>query len=111
MIRVSWWSKCFEVGCVVALLLIFAVPSFAQGTATILGAVKDASGGTVAGAAVTATNVDTGAARTLNTGDDGAYRFPGLPVGNYQVQVMKDGFQTAQRKGITLVIDQVPPLT
>ncbi len=94
--------------CLVALTLMLAVvPVFAQApTSTILGVVKDTTGGTVAGAAVTVTNADTGISRTATTGDDGAYRFPALDVGNYQVQVMKDGFQTAQRKGITLVVAQ-----
>jgi hypothetical protein len=95
------------VGVVLFLLLLAAIPIFAQApTATIGGVVKDATGGTVAGANVTATNVDTGVARTQPTGDDGAYRFPALPVGNYEVQVMKDGFQTFDRKGLTLLVGQ-----
>jgi hypothetical protein len=95
------------VGVALVLLLVAAMPVFAQlPTATILGVVKDASGGTVAGAAVTVTNADTGVARTGTTGDDGAYRFPALEVGNYQIEVKKDGFQTAQRKGLTLAVDQ-----
>jgi hypothetical protein len=88
-------------------VLAASAPMFAQTpTSTILGVVKDSSGGTVSGAIVTVTNMDTGIARTATTGEDGAYRFPALNVGNYQVQVMKDGFQTAQRKGITLEVAQ-----
>lgn len=90
---------------VVALFALFTavVPVMAQNaTGTILGTVKDSTGGTIAGAAVTVTSADTGVTRTGTTGDDGGYRFPALAVGNYQVQVMKDGFQTAQRKGLML---------
>jgi len=92
---------------VFCLLLVAAVSAFGQGsTGTILGVVKDATGGTVAGANVTVTNVDTRLSRSLMTGEDGAYRFPELPVGNYEVQVVKDGFQTYDRKGVTLEIAQ-----
>ncbi len=101
--RLGW----FEIGMFGVLVLLVAAPVLAQlPTGTILGVVKDTSGGTVATANVTVTNVDTGVTRTGTTGDDGAYRFPALAVGNYQIQVMKDGFQTAQRKGVTLVVEQ-----
>jgi hypothetical protein len=87
--------------------LLTSVPVFAQAPiGTILGVVKDSTGGTVSAATVTVTNADTALTRTATTGDDGAYRFPALPVGNYQIQVTKDGFQTAQRKGITLEVAQ-----
>ncbi len=93
------------------LLLLITMSVAAQlPTGTILGVVKDTSGGTVAGASVTVTNVDTSLARTGTTGDDGAYRFPALPVGNYEIKVTKDGFETADRKGITLEVDQQPAI-
>ena len=94
--------------CLVLLAFAFApVPAFSQASiGTILGVVKDSTGGTVGGATVTVTNADTALTRIATTGDDGAYRFPALPVGNYQIQVMKDGFQTAQRKGIALQVTQ-----
>jgi hypothetical protein len=79
-------------------------------TGTILGVVKDAIGGTVAGAAVTVTNIDTNQIRTGTTGADDGYRFPALPVGNYTVRVMKDGFQTLERKGLTLEVGQEAPI-
>jgi hypothetical protein len=92
-------------------VLLLTVSAAAQlPTGTILGVVKDSSGGTIAGAAITVTNVDTALARTGTTGDDGAYRFPALPVGNYEVKVSKDGFETADRKGITLEVDAQPVL-
>ena len=99
---------CILLICSVLLAVLAAsAPMFAQTpTSTILGVVKDPTGGTVPGAIVTVTNTDTGIARTATTGEDGAYRFPALNVGNYQVQVMKDGFQTAERTGITLEVAQ-----
>jgi hypothetical protein len=92
---------------VFVLFIFVAIPVTAQfSTGTILGVVKDSTGGTVAGAAVTVTNPDTNLSRAGKTGDDGAYRFPALPVGNYEIKVTKDGFSTAERKGIHLQVAQ-----
>jgi hypothetical protein len=85
--------------------LCFAVSAYAQlPTGTILGVVKDSSGGVVGGADVTITNIDTNLSRNATTQEDGAYRFPALPVGNYTVRVSKQGFQTAERKGLQLEV-------
>ncbi len=105
--KMKWSSVSHHIGVVVCLLLVGAFSVSAQlPTGTILGTVKDATGGPVAGAAVTVTNADTNLVRTGTTGDDGAYRFPALPVGNYEVKIVKDGFQTSDRRGITLEVDQ-----
>src|ERR1700722_10784585 len=97
----------FQMAMVFSFIFLLTTAAWAQlPTGTILGVVKDTTGGTVAGAVVTATNVDNGATRAGMTGEDGAYRFPALPVGNWSVRVMKDGFETADRKGITLDVTQ-----
>jgi hypothetical protein len=44
-----------------------------------------------AGTQVTVTNLATGLSRTATVDADGSYRFSQLPVGNYQLQVMRDG--------------------
>jgi hypothetical protein len=75
-------------------------------TGTILGVVRDASGGVVPDAAVTIRNTDTGFTRTVTTGADGAFRVPALPVGQYSIKVDKTGFQTVTRTGLTLEVGQ-----
>jgi hypothetical protein len=93
----------------VAMLLIAALgsmPVFAQTSQSILGTVKDASGGVVAGANVTVRNTETQLTRTLPTGDDGAYRFSGLPAGHYDVTVDRSGFKTSTQKGLVLDVSQ-----
>src|SRR5260221_4019020 len=64
-------------------------------TGTLLGTVLDSSGGSVAGAEVTATNMDTGVSRTTTTGAEGYYSIPNLPPGRYSVTVKFAGFKTA----------------
>lgn len=89
------------------MLLNIAGPAFAQlPTGTILGTVKDSSGGVVTGSTVAIKNVETGQSRTVATGDDGAYRVQALAVGGYEVTVSRDGFQTATRRGLTLTVSQ-----
>jgi hypothetical protein len=90
---------------------LFAALSFAQlPTAKIVGTVKDSSGASVPGAMVKVTNVDTNVTRTLTTDSDGSYNAPGLPTGNYQIEVTASGFKSAVRRGITLEVTQAPEI-
>src|ERR687897_302224 len=63
-----------------ALMLIFTSGgAWAQlSTAQMSGQVSDESGAVLPGVTVTATQTDTGATRTVVTGDDGAYVLPNL---------------------------------
>jgi hypothetical protein len=87
-------------------VLFVTTPMFAQQAGTILGVVKDTSGGTVPGAKITVTNTDTSEARTSTTGDDGAYRVPGLMPGHYTVRIEKDGFKTSNQTALNLDVAQ-----
>ncbi len=97
-----------QYGLIIIAVIVLVSPSiFAQlPTGTYYGTVKDPQGGLVAGATVTVTNVDTGATRTQPSSDEGTYRFDALLVGRYEIKVTKDGFQTTQRTGLTLVVGQ-----
>src|SRR5579862_4012360 len=85
-------------------LLVGATVASAQETATILGTVKDASGAAVAGANVTARDTDTQVTRVVPSESDGSYRIPGLAVGNYEVRVEHEGFQTSVHAGLVLTV-------
>ena len=61
----------------------------------ILGTVRDASQGVVAGAKVTLHNLDTNIEQVGSTNDQGDYSFPGLRAGHYSVESGKQGFRTA----------------
>jgi hypothetical protein len=74
--------------------------------ATLSGTVRDASGASLSGAAVTVKQLETGATRRLVTGADGRYAAPSVPVGNYTVTVTHDGFAAQERTGISLVVAQ-----
>ena len=97
-------------GKVAARLIVFwCSASFALAqlpTATILGVVRDASGGVVPAVTLTARNTATGQSRTTVSGSEGSYRFAALPVGAYEIRVEHAGFQTAVGSGLTLTVGQ-----
>ncbi len=78
----------------------------AQVSAILSGSVTDQSGALIAGAAVAAKNVDTGAVRETVTGPEGHFQFFSLPVGNYEIRAGKAGFREERRTGVRLVIGQ-----
>ncbi|MBZ5528666.1 MAG: TonB-dependent receptor [Acidobacteriia bacterium] len=91
----AWWMRGLMVVCAAVLVLTLGFAAEAQTyRGSILGTVMDSSGGSVAGATVTVKNLDTGLTRTVTTGDDGSYKVPELPIGNYSVSVEKAGFRT-----------------
>src|SRR5450432_2371132 len=92
---------------VVGILLLAAAPLFAQQiTGSIRGNVADSTGAVVAGATVTARQVETGLARTATTGRSGDYLLLELPVGHYALEVTAKGFQKYLQEGITLNVNE-----
>lgn len=86
-------------------VLLGCVSLFGQSnTGRISGGVTDQSGGAVANAAVTVTNVQTSVSRNLTTDTAGEYVAPGLIPGAYLVHVAVTGFKTFERQNILLEI-------
>jgi hypothetical protein len=75
-------------------------------TAAITGTVKDANGGGLPGTAITVKHLDTGLTRTAESGADGSYSLPSLPIGAYELTAVKSGFTREVRRGIDLVVGQ-----
>src|SRR5881392_1141916 len=80
--------------CLLALLLAVPFAAHAQQySGSITGTVTDPSGAAVAGATVTATNSGTNATYTATTTDLGAFTFPQMTVGAYEVRVKHPSFK------------------
>jgi len=75
-------------------------------TGTLLGTVSDSSGGVVAGANVTVTNMNTGVANSTVTGAEGYYTVPNLAPGKYTVTVQYKGFKTGISEGDVVQVEQ-----
>ena len=91
---------------VLSLLCLCSLSAVAQVSAGLSGRVTDQTGAAVTGATVTARNVDTGATRATITDQAGRYELPALPIGKYEVQASKSGFEEQIRTGILLVVGQ-----
>jgi Carboxypeptidase regulatory-like domain/TonB dependent receptor len=86
-------------------VFLLCLPVFAQGNAgRILGSVTDQSGGVIAGATVTVTDVQRGISRTLTTDQAGEYAAPNLLPGTYAVRAEVKGFKTVQHSGLLLEV-------
>ena len=77
-----------------AVLLCAGVRAQQPGAATLRGVVKDPLGALVPGATVRATNVATRAARETHTNGEGAYVFPNMQPGGYEVRIEAAGFKS-----------------
>jgi Carboxypeptidase regulatory-like domain len=95
--------------CFLFLLLVClslgSIPVFADVTGTLLGTVRDASGGVVATAKVTATDNATGLRRQTTTNASGEYRLLALPTGRYSLHIEASGFEAFEVHDIDLTVN------
>jgi hypothetical protein len=73
-------------------------------SASLTGQVTDPAGAVVAGAAVTATNIDTNFTQSAKTNNVGIYQLRPLPIGNYTLAIEAAGFNRYLQKGIVLTV-------
>ena len=76
------------------LLLANGSTARAQFTGGVQGTVQDGSGGSIASATLTLTNVDTKVSQTATSNNSGVYRFSSLAPGSYQVTAVATGFSS-----------------
>ncbi len=98
-------------GLIAALFLMvawiaFPVVALAQDRASINGTIKDPSDAVVPGATVVLKNVDTGVEQTTVSNDLGVYVMQQILPGKYTIEVRKEGFTTAEQRGVTLLVGQ-----
>ncbi len=91
-------------------MVVFCAAAMAQtvSSSQISGTVRDSSGAVVPAAHVTVTQTDTGLTRTADSGADGVFVLPSLPVGPYKLAVKKEGFSTFDQSGIVLQVGSSP---
>jgi len=72
----------------------------------LVGTVYDASGATVPGATVTATNIGTGLSATTESSGSGQYRISNLPVGTYNLIFTAKGFGETKLANVTVDLNK-----
>lgn len=89
-------------------LSVFTAASFAQSldNVTISGKVVDSNNQPIVGASVTATQVETGAERTVVTKEDGRYQIIQLQPGTYNIKSSSSGFADKENQGLITVSGQ-----
>lgn len=83
-------------------LLTLCGPAWGQATTSLHGTVTDPSGAAIPNAKVTITNAATGVNHSTVTNATGAYSFPSVNPGTYDLVVTAEGFQTAKQSGLGL---------
>jgi hypothetical protein len=87
--------------------LLISASLYAQvNKGSIVGTVRDQSGGTIAGATVTITDTLKGVTRTLTTDEAGEYAAPNLDPSTYKVRVEYKGFKAFDREGLVIGVGQ-----
>src|SRR5262245_56095943 len=87
------------------LFLLLHTSAYGQSAGAIVGAVTDASGASIPGVKVSATNEGTSQSRSSITNETGNYRIEPLQVGVYTVTAKLPGFRTEIRKDVKVDVD------
>jgi len=87
------------------LAVALSAAAFAQSAGQIIGSVQDKTGAVVPSAAVRAVNEGTGLVSAAVSDDAGRFTLPQLPIGEYRVEVTRDGFRPFRSQTFRLDAD------
>ena len=93
MRRVTPQVPVFGIALPITLLLVIALPVSAQSTASIEGQVIDQHGAVMPGVRIVARNAAIAVERVATSDTSGRYQLPALPVGDYTVEAIANGFK------------------
>ncbi|MEO5898018.1 MAG: TonB-dependent receptor [Vicinamibacterales bacterium] len=89
---------------VVAVLLLPVTAAAQFDTATVLGTVRDSTGGVVPGVSVKLKNVSTGITSDAVTDGEGNYQFGNVRIGTYTVRAELQGFAAAEATDVIVTV-------
>ena len=100
-------SRCISAAPILCVVMILGiggvVPLSAQtNEANLSGIVSDSSGSVIPGATVNLIDTTRGITRTAVSNETGAYQFPFVQPGTYDIEATLDGFKTLRREGLVL---------
>ncbi len=95
-------SRILVAAAVMTVMSAVASPVFAQATATLVGTVKDAQGGSIPGATVTLVSESRGTTQDATTAESGDFTFTNIAGDRYTVRVSLAGFKTLERRNVAV---------
>src|SRR6202166_586508 len=100
-------AKARRVRILLALALVYclALAVRADTVGSISGTVTDQTGAVIPDSTVTALNLDTTVQQTTKTNTNGLYNFTALPVGRYEIEILRDGFKPYKRTGVVIDVN------
>ena len=103
----EWVARNLRTAGLVAAVIFFIAGKTLWGSVTgsISGVVRDSAGALIPAAEVVALNTQTGVRWTVSTDAQGFYSFQALPVGDYEVDVSKSGFNGYRQTGLALTVN------
>lgn len=96
---------CFVAAVLVAAGGAWSLTQAQETRGTILGTVRDGSGGVLAGMSVVVTNEETNVSSEVVTNERGAFEIPYLLPGTYRIVVQADGFKRFTQTGLVLTVN------
>ena len=97
------WRNILVLPATLLVVVCFIAPLQAQTLyGSLLGNITDPSGAAVPGAKVQVQNAATGLSRETETNERGAYLFPDLPAGTYEIRVTATAFGTLVQTGVNI---------
>ena len=88
-----------------ALLASLAIVVQADTGGSISGTVTDQSGSVIPDTTVNVLNLDTTVQQSSRTNANGFYNFTALPVGRYEIEIVREGFKPYKRTGLAIDIN------
>ena len=98
-------GRCTRLLLTFALIASLAMIVQADTGGSISGTVTDQSGGVVPDTTVSVLNLDTTVQQTTKTNGNGFYNFAALPVGRYEIEIVREGFKPYKRTGLVIDIN------
>ena len=95
--------RCLALGLFIGLCTTLIVAQSNQGS--ISGSIMDSTGALVPNAEITLTGANTGVVHKTTSSSSGAYRFPYVQVGVYNVKVAASGFKTSEQTGVEVQVN------
>src|SRR5258708_10737789 len=98
-------GRCTRFLFVFALAVSLALAVQADTGGSISGTGTDQSGSVVPDTTVSVVNLDTTVQQSIKTNANGFYNFTALPVGRYEIEIVREGFKPYKRTGLVIDIN------